>query len=241
MLLRVYLIIFLFSGVSLGEDFKSIQVSDLSNKEVITLVEERVKRATDEGKLSLIRNVYQENRADLFLDLMKIRELPTDVVFREADESHFKYQLTLDMLKTDDLWSIPLVTGLSGVGSLYHQSWALCRSVIEPFFQDDKIDWTGNLTKERRHVIAEKFEILLVDKEGFVISKKEKVKRNIEREVENKRDSSRNPSSFQKGDKPEVINSLSSKKLDLPWIVTGILLLGILALLFKKFKNKSAK
>lgn len=167
MFLRVFLFLMLFGSLLLGEDFALTKISEFSDKEVIAVVEERLKTFSDREKLALVEKTFQDGRGDLFLELMKIRELPTGQIFENAPSSHFKYQIALDVLRTEHLWSIPLVAGASGVGSLYQQSLTLCHTVINPFFQKEEIDWNGNLTRERRLDIAGKFENLLVEEEGF--------------------------------------------------------------------------
>jgi len=238
--MKSLLILLLFSGLSLGEGFDLIQISNFSDKEVIERVSERLNKLSDEEKLALVKKIYQKKRAALFLDLMKIRKLPTNVIFAEAPQSHFKYQMTLDILESDHLWSTPMVAGASGVGSLYQQSWTLCHSVIDTFFQDEKIDWNGPLTRERRIGIAKKFEDLLIEKEGFISSKKETREGTpIERRIEGNRDKLRDRSLPQKVDNSKTTNQTAPEKSSLPWIIAGVLFVGILALLFKTFKGKS--
>jgi hypothetical protein len=100
---------------------------------------------------------------ELNLKAIQVASLPMGRIIIDAPPSDFRSRLAIRILKADELWTIPLVAGTSGVGSQYQRSLTICDAIVSPYYQEGEIDWNGPLTSERRTQIANRFEGLLTE------------------------------------------------------------------------------
>lgn len=166
-LIKSYVILFLLSCSAMAQDFLELDLKKLSDEGAFQAITADVSGYDKKQKSVLAEKIFASERRVLVLKALSLPEIPLRKEFEKAPNSDYKFQLILDILRDDSQWTIPLVAGMSSVGSPYHRSSILCDSVINKFFKEGEIDWSGPLTKDRREKIALTFEQYLIENQNF--------------------------------------------------------------------------
>lgn len=141
-----------------------IELGSYTDEQALSEVSEQITMLSSEDRVIIAKDIYESKRSTLILNVIGMPSLPIEKVIIDAPSSNFRDQLAVQVLRADHLWTIPLIHGSSGVGSLYQRSLAVCDAIVTPNYKEGEIDWTGPLTRERRIQIATSFEEIIAIK-----------------------------------------------------------------------------
>lgn len=157
------LLVLLLLPLLMLQESQAIEFDILNDEQALSEIEDQMASLSAEDRAVMAKNIYESKRLDLNLKAIQLLALPMERIIMEAPPSDFRSRLVTRILKSDDLWSMPLVAGSSGVGSLYQRSLTICDAIVSPYYKEGEVDWNGPLTKERRTLIANSFERLLTE------------------------------------------------------------------------------
>lgn len=142
---------------------QAFEIDKLDERQEISEIEDHVASLSAEDRQAMAINIYESKRMELNLKAIQVASLPMERIIIDAPPSDFRSRLAIRILKSDELWTIPLVAGTSGVGSQYQRSLTICDAIISPHYREGTIDWNGPLSNKRRTQIANSFERLIAE------------------------------------------------------------------------------
>jgi len=246
----------------LEEDFRKVSVEKIKDTLANNLPE-----FSDSEKETLSKKVILSQRIDLIIALLTESSIQSFLAENiiELPEDDFKASIIAGSLKENDLW---IERQKINKGDQMTMMISLCESTLRHYFPDDPVDWSEFSNINARKVLANNLIKVLngekVDKrnkniypslpshepslendssfeegwsEGEKVGKEERPRKYLrENSLNERRKQEFTDSPNQKGESQDEVAKKSSNLL---WIITGALLIGILALLLKTFKSKS--
>lgn len=119
---------------------QAFEIDKLDERQEISEIEDHVASLSAEDRQAMAINIYESKRMELNLKAIQVASLPMERIIIDAPPSDFRSRLAIRILKSDELWTIPLVAGTSGVGSQYQRSLTICDAIISPHYREDTID-----------------------------------------------------------------------------------------------------
>ena len=252
----LWLPVLAFSQSVLEEDYQEMSVVKLKN-----IVAKNLSEFGNSEKEILSQKVILSKRIDLILALLEESKTQPFLAekIKKLPEDEFKATIIASSLKENDLW---VEKQKVNKGDQMTMMISLCESTLAHYFPDDPVSWAEFSNENAREMLATSLIKVL---NGDVISKRDK---SLYPSLPSHEPSVESDLSFEEGwsdgEKKKPKNRLRESNLDdrknrkpaprsneksqlqseqkesnLPWIIAGVLLVGIFALLLKAFKSKS--